>query len=57
MLVPAHDPKAWANAIVGLIENPARRALMQIAGLRKALKYSWPSVAQQVMGVYERVLR
>jgi len=57
MLVGADDPQAWADAVVELIGNPARRVAMQIAGMRKALRFAWPRVAKQVIEVYERVAR
>lgn len=57
MLVRADDSQAWADAIVELIRDPARRAAMQVAGMRKALRYAWPRVAKQVIELYKRVAR
>jgi phosphatidylinositol alpha-mannosyltransferase len=57
MLVAPNDPRAWADAIVALVENPTQRASMQIAGMRKALEFAWPRVAKRIMAVYERVPR
>jgi phosphatidylinositol alpha-mannosyltransferase len=57
LLVPADDSKAWGDAVVDLIGNPARRAAMQLAGLRKASKFAWPRVAEQVIHLYERVIQ
>jgi phosphatidylinositol alpha-mannosyltransferase len=55
--VPPGEPAAWADAVVGMIGDPARRAVMGDAGRRAALAYTWPVVARRVMDVYERVAR
>ncbi len=53
----AHDdPAAWARSVIELLESPARRRVMSAAGVAKAARYAWPLVAEQVIGVYERVL-
>ena len=57
VLVPAHDPAGWAATTLALIESPQRRVRMGQAGVVKALTYSWPGIAQRVLGVYERVAR
>jgi phosphatidyl-myo-inositol alpha-mannosyltransferase len=56
VLVPKNDPDAWANAIVTLLNDDGRREAMGTAGLAKAARFAWPRVAEQVMGVYRRVL-
>ena len=56
MLVPPADPGRWAEATIALIRDPKRRGLMSRAGLQKAARFGWPTVAQQVLGVYRRVL-
>jgi phosphatidylinositol alpha-mannosyltransferase len=57
VLVQADDPAAWARTVIGLIGDPARRAAMGEAGLKKATGYSWSSIAARVLQTYERVLR
>jgi phosphatidylinositol alpha-mannosyltransferase len=51
------DPAAWAEAVSGLIDDPARRAVMSQRGPALAKRYAWPTVAQRVLEVYRRVTR
>jgi len=55
LLVGADDPQAWAEAVVRLIGDPAKRAAMQLAGMHKAARFAWPRVAEQVIKLYEKV--
>ena len=57
VLVPPGNSAAWADTVVGLLEDPARRAVMGQAGLDKVTHYSWEVVAERVMGVYRTVHR
>jgi phosphatidylinositol alpha-mannosyltransferase len=57
VLVSPDDPAALAQAVVDLIGDPQRRVAMGAAGLAKAARFAWPRVADQVLAVYERVLR
>jgi phosphatidylinositol alpha-mannosyltransferase len=57
LLVRARDPQAWAEAVVELIGDPVRRAAMQVAGLRKAARFAWPRVTQQVIALYRMVVQ
>lgn len=56
-LVPPHDPRAWADAVIRLVQDPARRAAMSAWGLEKAALYSWVDVAAQVLAVYRKAAR
>ena len=56
VLIEARDPVAWGRAVVDLIGSPKRRAAMGAAGRAKAARYSWVQVAEQVLGVYRRVI-
>jgi phosphatidyl-myo-inositol alpha-mannosyltransferase len=56
VLIPKDDPVAWAETTIALLGDPARRAAMGQAGLRKAARFSWPRIARQELAVYERVL-
>jgi glycosyltransferase involved in cell wall biosynthesis len=42
MIVPGQDPKAWASAIAGLLDDPARRAAMG-RDARDSVLAEWPS--------------
>jgi len=57
VLAPAFRPEAWADAVLALLDDPARRWRMGQAGRAKALTYAWPRVAARVLDVYRRVLR
>jgi phosphatidylinositol alpha-mannosyltransferase len=56
ILVPAREPRAWAEAVVDLIGDPGRRTVMSQAGRTKAASYAWPRVSDRVLAVYRRVL-
>jgi phosphatidylinositol alpha-mannosyltransferase len=54
--VPPGDPAALADAVVGLVGDEARRA--QLGEAARALateKYSWDSIAQRLVQIYELV--
>lgn len=55
--LPHDDPARWGETVVRLLSDPARRRVMSRAGIAKAARYGWPLVADQVLGVYRRVLR
>ena len=56
-LVPPGDPSAVANAIGELLADPAERErLAERARAAAAGPYSWVSIAERTMAVYEEVL-
>jgi glycosyltransferase involved in cell wall biosynthesis len=56
-LVPAGDPHALAQTIGSLLADPAEREqLAQRARAAAAGPYSWDSIAQRTLAVYEEVL-
>jgi glycosyltransferase involved in cell wall biosynthesis len=56
LLVPAKDPAAMANAILALLNEPARAAQIREAGIESVRQYTWPNVRAQLLRVYEEVL-
>lgn len=54
--LPHDNPAQWSQAIVELLGDPGRRRAMSAAGVAKAARYAWPSVAEQVLAVYRGVL-
>jgi D-inositol-3-phosphate glycosyltransferase len=57
LLVPSGDVDALADAIRGLLADPARRRRMGAAGAARARShYSWTVVAEQTERCYESVL-
>src|SRR5262245_2551863 len=55
ILVSRDDPRAWAEATLHLLSDPERRAAMGRAGRAKASLFAWPSIADRIQSVYERV--
>jgi D-inositol-3-phosphate glycosyltransferase len=55
ILVPYGEPRALARALDKLLEDDDLREGMGFAAQRDAQRYSWESVAQQVLHVYARL--
>ncbi|MDT4936547.1 MAG: phosphatidyl-myo-inositol alpha-mannosyltransferase, partial [Pseudonocardiales bacterium] len=47
------DPAALAAALVRVLDDPARRAELVAQGVRAVTPYDWPTVAAQIVRVYE----
>jgi phosphatidylinositol alpha-mannosyltransferase len=56
VMIPPDDTKAWARAIVNLLDDPAYRWVMRGAGLEKAREYAWPLITERVVGAYRQAL-
>ena len=57
VLVPKDRPAAWADAILDLLGDRGRLEVMGAAGRKKAERYAWARIAEQVMCVYQRATR
>jgi phosphatidylinositol alpha-mannosyltransferase len=55
-LFPVGDPVALAAALEQVLDDPARRAELVAAGTRAVAPYDWPTVAKQILRVYELAL-
>jgi glycosyltransferase involved in cell wall biosynthesis len=56
ILVDPKDEVALAEAIVGLLSNPARRNELVTLSIRQASKFSWESSAERVAQAYRMAL-
>ena len=56
LLVPIQDPEAMANAILALLNDPAKAQQMSQAGVESVQQYTWPNVRERLFRVYEQVL-
>jgi phosphatidylinositol alpha-mannosyltransferase len=55
VLVPPADAQRLAEELQRMYVEPAHRERMAAAALQSAQRYDWPSVAERVEAVYERV--
>jgi phosphatidylinositol alpha-mannosyltransferase len=56
LLVPPGDVPALTNAIVTLVDDPARRDELARRGRARALEFAWPKVTERIEAVYLKVL-
>ncbi|MEU8136658.1 glycosyltransferase family 4 protein [Streptodolium elevatio] len=54
-LFPVEDSAALADAAIGLLRDPDRRAGLRETGLRHVRRYDWETVGADILGVYETV--
>jgi len=50
VILPADDATAWSTAILRLIDRPAERAALVIAGRARARAFTWEAAAQKFLG-------
>jgi len=56
IMVPVGDPELYAAAIMKLIEHKDLREQMGQAGLKKAQRFAWSRVTEQLVEFYEEIL-
>jgi glycosyltransferase involved in cell wall biosynthesis len=56
LLVPVHDPRAMADAIVLLLGDPCMRDKLRQAGFEAARQYAWTNIRERLLSVYHDVL-
>jgi len=56
VLFPTGDAAALASALAALLDDPARRAALCVAGQARAAEYDWPVVASAVLRVYRAAI-
>jgi glycosyltransferase involved in cell wall biosynthesis len=52
VLVEPGNPSELASALGALLDDPARRAALRVAGQARAAEFDWPVVAAAVLRVY-----
>ena len=57
LVVPTHSPRAWAEAMTGLLTDSARLASLGEKVTNYAHDTSWPNIALQHERVYRAVAR
>ena len=57
LLVEPRDEAALEDALARLIEDPVLRAALGEAGARKAPEFDWTHVTEQLLALYEEVIR
>jgi phosphatidyl-myo-inositol alpha-mannosyltransferase len=55
LLVPPDDPRALAEAVVGMLADEQRRQRFGAAARERARRYSWTDIAGRLLSIYERV--
>jgi phosphatidylinositol alpha-mannosyltransferase len=55
LLVPPDDPRALAEAVVGMLADEPRRQRFGAAARERARRYSWTDIARRLLSIYERV--
>ena len=57
LLVPVQDPVAMADAILMLLNDPAKAQQIRLAGLNAVQSYTWKEVRNRLLDVYKNVLK
>jgi glycosyltransferase involved in cell wall biosynthesis len=55
VLIKQYDSRGMAEAVIDLLNNPAERQRLSKKSREQALKFSWPTVVQQLVSVYNKV--
>ncbi|MGI4894078.1 MAG: glycosyltransferase family 4 protein, partial [Janthinobacterium lividum] len=56
VLVPSHDPRAWADALRGLLDDPDGREVMGRRAAQRAQGFGWDATAEATLEVYGRAI-
>jgi phosphatidylinositol alpha-mannosyltransferase len=56
VVFPTGDAAALAAALAALLDDPARRAALRVAGRARAAGFDWPVVTSAVLRVYRAAI-
>lgn len=56
ILLPPDDARAWADAVVALVDSAAERERWRCRGLQQSARFCWRRTAEQTIAVYRQVL-
>ncbi len=56
LLVEPENERALADAVVTLLRHPTLGREMGERGRRKAARYDWPIIAQQILDLYQQLI-
>jgi glycosyltransferase involved in cell wall biosynthesis len=51
-VLPAHEPEAWGEAAIELLDDPARRAEMGARARAVAGRFTDEAYAREMLGIY-----
>lgn len=52
VLVPDHEVDSWADALAGVLADPARRAALSRRAVAHAARFGWPVTTDRLLAVY-----
>ena len=52
VLVPDHEVDSWADALTGVLADPARRAALSRRAVAHAARFGWPVTTDRLLAVY-----
>jgi D-inositol-3-phosphate glycosyltransferase len=52
LLISGHDTADWSSALEGLLDDPARRALLSRKAVQHASRFSWERTTDRLLEVY-----
>ncbi len=54
VLVDTHRAEDWADALAGLVHDPALRERLARGAVEQARRFSWDATAEQTLETYDR---
>ena len=55
-MVDPQDEEAWTDAMIELLEDPAKREKLRRRGLARAAQFTWQRTAEQTLAVYRKTV-